>query len=69
MIISLLALGGMYGASLSTIKSRLLPHLGSSYFGTAVTSDASLAVLAKEREVSLAFIGLYIVGRAVVVLT
>ncbi|XP_067948119.1 mitochondria-eating protein-like [Watersipora subatra] len=43
--------GGMYGASLSTIKSRLLPHLGSSYFGTAsVTAEASLACLAKERE-------------------
>lgn len=53
-------LGGMYGASLSTIKSRLLPHLGSSYFGTgSVTADASLAVLAKEREVSWSMLNVY----------
>jgi len=42
----------MYGSSRSAIKSRLIPYLGTSYFGTgSVTADASLAVLAKEREV------------------
>ncbi|KAF6026606.1 SPATA18 [Bugula neritina] len=43
--------GTMYGSSRSAIKSRLIPYLGTSYFGTgSVTADASLAVLAKERE-------------------
>lgn len=51
---ALFVTGGLYGASISTIKSRLLPLLGSSYFGSgSVTADASLAILAKEREVKL----------------
>jgi len=45
-------LGGMYGLGISALRSRLLPLLGSAYFGTSgVTAEASLAVLAKEREV------------------
>ena len=44
--------GGLYGSSLSTLKSRLSPYLGSAYFGAdSVTADTSLAVLLKEREV------------------
>lgn len=51
-MLMLFVLGGLYGASVSTIKSRLLPLLGSSYFGSgSVTADASIAILAKEREI------------------